>query len=252
MTIETAIQVFAHGFSFTRSRTKPAEVAHFESMTIMRDLRHDRPDARNQELIFGNQNVEEAARILAEYKAPKHKLCWIVPPEVPDEEACAQVKSLGYRLMAREGFFTFDHNDPLPTPTTDRVRKAASEEEFRVLAKAAGIKPLPSQWLFGERPKMRRFAIDEGDAPVGWVSSVDTGGDATWVSALWVNPEHRGKGYGFSLMAKMLADDREMGYRHSVLLASYAGARLYPHLGYRRIGTLYLATPVRSDNGNVK
>ncbi len=244
MTIETAIQVFARGFSFTRSRTKPAEVAHFESMTIMRDVRHERPDARNQELIFGNESVENASRILAEYAAPKHKLCWIVPPEVPDEDACAQVKALGYRLIAREGFFTFDHSDPLPTPTTDSVRRVISEEEHKILAKANGIKPLPKEWVLGEKPKLRRFAIDHDELPVGWVSSVDTVEECTWVSALWVNPEHRGKGYGFSLMAKMLADDRELGYRHSVLLASYAGARLYPHLGYKRIGTLYLASPM--------
>lgn len=244
MTIEAAIQVFARGFSFTRSRTKPADVAHFESMTIMRDVRHERPNARNQELIFGNEAVENAARILAEYNAPKHKLCWIVSPDISDDEACAQVKALGYRLMAREGFFTFDNSDPLPAPTTDYVRRVISEDEHKVLAKANRIKPLPKVWVLGEKPKLRRFAIDHDELPVGWVSSVDTGEDCTWVSALWVNPEHRGKGYGFSLMAKMLADDRELGYRHSVLLASYAGARLYPHLGYKRIATLYLATPI--------
>ena len=245
MTIDSAIIVFARGFSFTRSRTKPAEVAHIESMTIMRDVRHERPDARNQELIFGNESPENAARILAEYAAPKHKLCWIVPPEVSDEDACRQVKALGYRLMAREGFFAFDHNQPLPIASVDHVRRVVSDEDHRDLAKAHGIKPLPAHWLTGERPKLRRFAVDFAEAPVGWVSSVDTGEDCTWVSALWVNPEHRGKGYGFSLMAKMLADDRSLGYRHSVLLASYAGARLYPHLGYRRIGTLYLASPLK-------
>ncbi len=249
MTIQSAIQVFANGFSFTRSRTKPAEVAHFESMTIMRDVRHDHPDARNQELIFGNASVEEATRVIAEYGPPKHKLCWIVSPDVSDEDACAQVKALGYRLMAREGFFTFDQTDPLPLATVEGVRRVVSEEDHRILAKANGIKPLPSRWVLGDTPKLRRFAVDDGERPVGWVSSVDAGDGCTWVSALWVNPEHRGKGYGFSLMAKMLSDDRERGYRHSVLLASYAGARLYPHLGYRRIGTLYLATPIRSKAG---
>ena len=151
--------------------------------------------------------------------------------------------------MAREGFFTFDQTDPLPLATVEGVRRVVSEEDHRILAKANGIKPLPSRWVLGETPKLRRFAVDDGERPVGWVSSVDAGDGCTWVSALWVNPEHRGKGYGFSLMAKMLSDDRERGYRHSVLLASYAGARLYPHLGYRRIGTLYLATPIRSKAG---
>jgi hypothetical protein len=97
VTTEQAITVFAHGFSFTRSRTKPAEVARLESMTIMRDVRHDHPEARNQELIFGNASIEEAAQVIAEYQPPKHKLCWIVSPDVSDEDACAQVKSLGYR-----------------------------------------------------------------------------------------------------------------------------------------------------------
>jgi hypothetical protein len=38
----------------------------------------------------------------------------------------------------------------------------------------------------------------------------------------------------------MLQDDLKHGVNNSVLLASGAGSRLYPHVGYERIGSLLL------------
>jgi hypothetical protein len=46
-------------------------------------------------------------------------------------------------------------------------------------------------------------------------------------------------------MSALLADDRAHGVESSVLLASSDGARLYPHLGYRRLGVLQIFCPVR-------
>lgn len=253
MDLHAAIDVFGKGFSFSRSRTRPAEFLRIGPMGVMRDVNHQASDARNQELIFANEDVESAREIIRAYQPPRHKLCWIVGNDVEDADACAQVKALGYRLMGREGFFVYDLTDkdpPLQRPIDQEagVRYVDGEEAHKILAKANGIKPLNQDWLTGDRPKLRRFAIYDGDTPVGWVSSVDagpdeTGEDQTWVSGLWVNPDQRGKGYGYALMAAMLADDLARGYQRSVLLASYAGARLYPHVGYERIGTLYLATP---------
>jgi predicted GNAT family acetyltransferase len=63
---------------------------------------------------------------------------------------------------------------------------------------------------------------------------------STWVSNMHTHPEHRRQGLAKALMTRMLLDDRLAGATRSVLLASHAGALLYPALGYDRIGTLHL------------
>ena len=42
---------------------------------------------------------------------------------------------------------------------------------------------------------------------------------------------------------RMLRDDRAASAKTAVLLASHTGARLYPVVGYKQIGTLLVFTP---------
>jgi hypothetical protein len=44
----------------------------------------------------------------------------------------------------------------------------------------------------------------------------------------------------------MLADDKARGAQANVLLASHAGAKLYPAVGYETIGKLLIFGPPRS------
>ena len=53
-----------------------------------------------------------------------------------------------------------------------------------------------------------------------------------------------GAGIGRALLSKMLRDDRARGSKCSVRTASHTGALLYPHLGYERIGTLFMFAPI--------
>jgi hypothetical protein len=41
----------------------------------------------------------------------------------------------------------------------------------------------------------------------------------------------------------MLRDDRAQGARTAALLASHMGALLYPNVGYRQVGMLYIFQP---------
>jgi len=84
-------------------------------------------------------------------------------------------------------------------------------------------------------------AVD-GDDIVGRVRSADAVG-ATWCADMYVEPSRRRRGIGQALMAKMLHDDRTHGLRCSVLMATHAGALLYPRMGYERIGTLLIFSP---------
>src|SRR5205085_2475048 len=70
---------------------------------------------------------------------------------------------------------------------------------------------------------------------VGRVQSVDAG-RSTWCNDLKVDEGFRRKGIGRALLARMLRDDRDRKVVASVLLASHAGALLYPHVGYRQLG----------------
>jgi predicted acetyltransferase len=62
---------------------------------------------------------------------------------------------------------------------------------------------------------------------------------------MYVNASHRRRGIGRALLSRMLRDDRARGSKCSVLTASRTGALLYPHVGYERIGTLYMFAPRR-------
>jgi GNAT superfamily N-acetyltransferase len=84
------------------------------------------------------------------------------------------------------------------------------------------------------------------DRPIGWTRSIRTHDDCAWVAGLFVAKEHRRMGVGRSLLSAMLDDDARFGVRWSVLLASSAGAMLYPHLGYREQGLLAIFTPAKA------
>ena len=94
-----------------------------------------------------------------------------------------------------------------------------------------------------EDAEIRLYEARVGKKSVGWVQSVKAGRDA-WVANLKVLPSHHRRGLGRALMAALLSDDARLGRRRSVLLASHAGAMLYPQLGYQRIGTLMLLMPM--------
>jgi predicted N-acetyltransferase YhbS len=63
---------------------------------------------------------------------------------------------------------------------------------------------------------------------------------------MYVNESHRRRGIGQALLARMLRDDRARGSKGSVLLASHAGALLYPRVDYERIGKLLMFAPARA------
>jgi predicted N-acetyltransferase YhbS len=91
---------------------------------------------------------------------------------------------------------------------------------------------------------MRQYVALDDREPVGWVASVRFK-DAGWVSDLHVQETHRRRGIGRALMNRLLLDDRAAGLEASVLLATNAGAMLYPLVGYRQIGELLIYCPKR-------
>ena len=58
-------------------------------------------------------------------------------------------------------------------------------------------------------------------------------------------PAYRQRGIATALLRYVLAEDARLGAEHAVLLASQAGAQLYPQLGYQQRALLQVYNPAR-------
>ena len=66
---------------------------------------------------------------------------------------------------------------------------------------------------------------------------------ATWLHDVMTIPAFRRRGIATALLRHVLVDDARLGSEHAVLLASQAGSKLYPHLGYHQRALLQIYTP---------
>lgn len=252
LTLAECAEVFAEGFGATRSLTYPFPARRVAPRAF---LLADAPPleaisrryTRRPELIAWDVTPDAATEIAAGASlGSRYFLCLMVEPVERETEAIAAFKAAGYRLQRREPHFVLlvarrlgEIGDECP------LRRVVDARDAEAVAKAAGARQILPRDLGGgaEASDVRLYAAFDGDSPVGWVRSIRTRPDRSWVANLFVLPEYRGRGVGRSLMRRMLDGDAEAGIRHSVLLASQAGSRLYPHLGYQRRGTCLVLCP---------
>ena len=121
------------------------------------------------------------------------------------------------------------------------IMRVATQDLAEQVNKAARSRQILPEHLGKDSP-LRQYAALVDDKPVGWVRSIDVE-QATWCADMYVVPEFRRRGIARAMMAQMLRDDRAHGSKLAVLTASHAGAKLYPIVGYKQIGTLMLYTP---------
>ena len=126
-----------------------------------------------------------------------------------------------------------------------RVRRVLSAEDSEAVARAAGRKQVPDEFLTMDS-EVRLYAAFENGEVQGFVRSNTVGPDA-WTSNMVVQPEHRRKGLGTALLRTMLAEDANFGVRNSVLLSTVLGSKLYPKVGYQQIGLLQLFVPKKGQ-----
>lgn len=242
MEVEAAARVFLTGFSATRSITHGYHVRDLDRMAVMEDAPRKRGGYRTSEYVAVNLDPPTIVATCKLDAERKYAIAAIYPGVGPFADIESEFRELGCRLITREPMFI---QRGLPAPhrvgvDVRRVREAAEVVKINQTARSKQLKP--SELRLPD-PMIRLFAAWVDGEPVGWVRSVRSLETATWVSNLWVNPDFRRQGIGGALMTTMLYDDRELGFEVSVLLASHAGAMLYPQLGYERIGTLLLYRP---------
>lgn len=240
--IESAIEVFVHGYSAGRSRTFPYEASRVGPLWLMRDAERSNPrDYRSEEWVVHDVVPEAADAIVREHARSSFAISVMVANEDADGPVRAAYKALGYRLLRTEGFFLQRLRripDPPAVVSIERVRTA---ERAAQLGKITRRRPMTDDQLGDDAPFRQYVAVD-GDDIVGRVQSVDAVG-ATWCANMFVEPSHRRRGIGQALLSKMLRDDRAHRSRCSVLAATHDGAFLYPRMGYERIGTLLIFAP---------
>ena len=239
MLIEEAIEVFGHGFAFTRSFTHPYFLERVGPLWVMRDGPRKKPEYRNEEwLVYGIPTGEADAIIQANCRG-RYAVCVFRTMEEPDTLLRQTWKAIAYRLQSTEMFFVH----PLakvPLANYDyAVERVTDQNMADRLAIAAGTRQIRPEHLTESPPRLRQYVALDKDEPVGWVRSIVCG-ESAWCSNMFVVPTHRRRGIAKALMAKMLADDRAAGIKANVLLASHVGAKLYPEVGYEPIGQLLL------------
>jgi len=243
-TIEFAIEVFVRAHSAGRSRTFPYEVSRVGPLWLMRDAPRRNPSQyRKEEWVAYDVAPKKVDAVARRHARGRFFVCAMIAEGEPDTPTRAAYKALDYRLITTEGFFIqpLKRIPGVPASVTiERVRTPALAVQ---LGKITRTRPIADDLLGADAP-FRQYVAHDGKNIVGRVRSVDAAG-ATWCSDMYVDRSHRRRGIGQALLSKMLRDDRARGSKCSVLTASHAGALLYPHLGYERIGTLLMFAPRR-------
>ena len=242
--IEFAIEVFVRGHSATRSRTFPYRVSRIGPLWLMRDAPRRNPrDYRKEEWIAHDvapRTVDAAAR---RHTRGRFFVCAMLADGAPDGPTRTAYKSLGYRLLATEGFFVQRLKRIPKPPSPVSIERVRTADLAARLGQVTRTRPIASD-LLGDDAPFRQYVARDGEDIVGRVRSVDAAG-ASWCSDMYVDPGYRRRGIGLALLSRMLRDDRALGSKCSVLTASHTGALLYPRAGYERIGTLFMFAPGR-------
>ncbi len=235
MTLQEAADAFIAGWTTTRRLSGLFEVAPREEATFV----YDPTGARMGELVAVDTAPERAVELYP--TSQRGAICAIYSPDAPLDAHKKAFRLSGWRLLRTEPMFVHVLRD-LP-PLDPRVVRAISPEHVARICKAAKMRPATMGVTDEDDAPIRLYGASVEGENVGWVRSIRAGKQDSWVSSLNVREAYRRQGYGAGLMAALLHDDKRLGRRASVLLASHTGALLYPGLGYERVGTLMLLMP---------
>lgn len=234
MDLEDATEVFVRAVAQLKSEFYPYSVELQGGIWVLKDD-PPRKNPRTSEVVAVRGQPQEVVASIEDQRVGWHFLSQIVKNEAECKDLRIAYKQLGYRAHGTYRMFVHDLNEISSLNSSPPAKYIKDQDALERI-------PQQSAQKYKLRPCTRLFSVFDEHTDHGWVRSVPVG-ENSWVSGLYVRPNSRGKGFGQALMNELLRVDRESGVKASVLLASSAGARLYPHLGYEEIGVLLSFCP---------
>jgi GNAT superfamily N-acetyltransferase len=239
--VDQALQGFARGFCFTRSFTHPYIPEKIGPAWVVRDAPRKSGHYRGEEYIVNGVPPAEVDRLAKKHARGRFSVCALCLEGEDDAPLRAGYKERGYRLQNTEAMMVQPLKRVPKLSGPADVKRVTTMEVADQLAKEARSRQILPEHMNDESP-LRQYVAVIDDEIVGWVRSILVK-DMAWCSNMFVRPAFRRRGIAKSLLSRMLREDRDRGAKAAALLASHAGAQLYPVIGYERIGTLYVFKP---------
>ncbi len=238
LALDEAIEVFVQAYCHQRSASHPYLASKHGDLWVMQDAPGRKRGPRKIEVVARIPSPEDTVSQIRAVDLGWHFISYL-HPDSQLAEVKAEFKRLGYRAMSTEWLFVHDLDDIPQFHCDPPVRLIETAEQMAAIPQSV---KQPRKFREG----VRRYAVWDDKEDIGWVTSIPYNGNA-WTAALYVHGKFRRQGYGRALMSRLLQDDKNAGYANTVLLASSAGAQLYPLLGFRREATLQIFCPMRGD-----
>ena len=249
LTLPQTIDVVCAALALNNSITAPSEVMRHGPLWILRDVNAKLDKARTEEIFAWGATPQESIRAVKDY-APRYKYV-LLPFIKPDEDfdAIREVyKSLGYRAMSSETLFVCSLGRHKPTPSRWVIRRVKEPDEMKRVATdvfGRANRKLRPQDFTDARPAMRMYYAEVDGRAVAVARSLMPRRSVSWLHDVRTVESYRRRGIATALINQILTDDAALGSKHSALLASHAGANLYPLLGYQLRAILQLYAPPR-------
>ena len=233
ISLERALEVFVHGYCAGRSRTWPYLGSQHGHVWVLQDA-EGRKEKRKTEVVTKSAPNQAVAQI-QQLNLGWHFIADIAEDENDIESRKRAYSELGYRKISTEWMYAHGMRNLPAFASTPAPQFIESQDALANVPSYSGDK---NRW----RSEADQFVVWDGAIRIGEVSSVAVGEDA-WISNLYVQDEYRSRGFGKALMSAVLHHDAARGIRNSVLLATKAGSRIYPSLGYQLIGLMQIFCP---------
>jgi hypothetical protein len=172
MTLDRAIEVFVHGFAFTRSFTHPYLAERLQSAVwVLRDAPRTRGDYRGEEYVATNINTTELDALAQQHTRGRFKLCVIRDATESDIAIRAAFRILGYRLLGTEPFMLHRLAALETVPESYPVVRVTTRAEAQLLAQAARSRQILPEHLAAGPAPMRQYIAMEQYRLGGWAVS---------------------------------------------------------------------------------
>ncbi|MGE0001175.1 MAG: GNAT family N-acetyltransferase [Fimbriimonadaceae bacterium] len=233
LTLDEAVEVFVRSFSHVKSRYGEFVALRSSGLWVLQDGPGRRRPQRKAEAVAIDLAPEEAVRAANGSGVGWHFLVDVRPGD--SDDVTPEYKRLGYRKVGTETLFVHDLSAVPRFDSVPPVHKIASAADLASVPQRASQ---PRKYYEGAD----LYCVHDDTTDHGWVERIRTGA-FSYPSSLYVHAGSRGRGFGRALMSRLLEDDAADGVRASVVVASPAGARLYPHLGYEKAAVMQIFCP---------